>query len=319
MMAKSNSSKITSIWIAVLILFICVAATTVASANIMNNFLPDDSGAILLIPDADAETENKANYDMETERGEQTADIANDPATQAPPQTEADSVDTAPPKNPGFEAVDDQTVWSTNTHVEIFKISYENGEQVITVNSDNKDKVIAPGTESSYSFKLKNTGNVALDYTVEVDAYFTPSDVVIPVTGRISRYDGEWLAGGRDEYASVSVLDSAKDSDILGAGNYTYYTLDWVWPFESGDDEYDTLLGNMATEQELTFTIVIKTIATESDDPDAGSGIKPPKTGDMASILWGAMTIGSFAAIAITLILMAREKRRNDEAEAENT
>ena len=135
-----------------------------------------------------------------------------------------------------------------------------NGEKVITVNSGNGDKVIAPGTENSYTFKLKNTGNVALDYTVEVDAYFTPADIEIPITGRLNRYDGTWVIGGKDEYAKVPVLDTAEDNATLGAGKYTYYTLDWLWPFESGNDELDTMLGNLAVDQELTFTIVIKTM-----------------------------------------------------------
>mgnify|MGYP002514042591 CR=1 FL=1 len=34
----------------------------------------------------------------------------------------------------------------------------------------------------------------------------------------------------------MTLKDMAENSDTLGAGKYTYYTLDWYWPFETGDD-----------------------------------------------------------------------------------
>lgn len=312
-MSNKKNSKHKIIWLSVLILFICVAVTTLAFGGIMDVFLPDDSGAISLIPDDTSGTETQR---PETDATTDSTDSETGESTSGTTEPSA-PVETAPPKNPGFEASDDKTVWSTNTQVEIFKISYENGEQIITVKSDNGDKVIAPGTQNSYTFKLKNTGNVALDYTVEIDAYFTPADIVIPITGRLNRYDGTWVVGGRDEYAAVPVLDAAEDKGTLGAGKYTYYTLDWLWPFESGDDELDTLLGNLAAEQDLTFTIVIKTTATESSNPYDDSGITPPQTGDNSNItLWIVLAVSSFLMMLFLLFYQNKEKRRCD-AEAD--
>lgn len=328
-MAKPNNSKTKWIWLSVLILLVCVAATTIAFVSRLDSFLLDDEGAISLI------TENNSGMDDSTDETEDTQGSGTT-ATQAPtteqePTNNSDTTGTStnsstadttpqatqPPKKPGFEASDDNTVWSTNTQVEIFRVSYVNGEQVITVNSDNGDKVIAPGTENSYIFKLKNTGNVALDYTVEIDAYFTPANIEIPITGRLNRYDGAWVIGGKDEYEKVSVLDTTVDKATLGAGKYTYYTLDWLWPFESGNDELDTMLGNLATEQDLTFTIVIKTTATESSDPYDDSGITPPQTGDNTNLtLWIVLAFSSFAMMMFLLFYQNKEKRRYD-AEAD--
>lgn len=328
-MAKPNNSKTKWIWLSVLILLVCVAATTIAFVSRLDSFLLDDEGAISLI------TENNSGMDDSTDETEDTQGSGTT-ATQAPtteqePTNNSDTTGTStnsstadttpqatqPPKKPGFEASDDNTVWSTNTQVEIFRVSYVNGEQVITVNSDNGDKVIAPGTENSYIFKLKNTGNVALDYTVEIDAYFTPANIEIPITGRLNRYDGAWVIGGKDEYEKVSVLDTTVDKATLGAGKYTYYTLDWLWPFESGNDELDTMLGNLATEQDLTFTIVIKTTATESSDPYDDSGITPPQTGDNTNLtLWIVLAVSSFAMMMFLLFYQNKEKRRYD-AEAD--
>lgn len=328
-MAKPNNSKTKWIWLSVLILLVCVAATTIAFVSRLDSFLLDDEGAISLITENNSGADNSTDETEDTQGSGTTATQAptteqeptnntdtsgtqeTDPATSTTPQV------TQPPRNPGFEASDDNTVWSTNTQVEIFRISYVNGEQVITVNSDNGEKIIAPGTENSYTFKLKNTGNVALDYTVEVDAYFTPADIEIPITGRLNRYDGKWVVGGKDEYANVPVLDAAEDNGTLGAGKYTYYTLDWLWPFESGNDELDTMLGNLATEQDLIFTIVIKTTATESDNPYDDSGITPPQTGDNTNLaLWITLAVSSFAMMIFLLFFQNKERRRYD-AEAD--
>ena len=303
---KSSKNKI--IWLSVLILLICVALTTLAFTDILDVFLPNDNGAISLIPEDTSQTDQSGTDESEPDETESSTTDETQ-ATQSQP--------TEPEKHPGFEVSDDKAVWGTNTSVEIFKVSYENGEQVITVKSDDGNKVIAPGTENTYTFKLKNTGDVAMDYTVEIDAYFAPADITIPITARICRYDGKWVAGNKDVYSDVSTLNKATDSSTLGRGKFTYYTLDWVWPFESGNDELDTLLGSMANEQDITFTIVIKTTATESDNPNADGGITPPQTGDNSNLtMWIALMFGSLILMLFLILTNEKEKRRyNAEAD----
>lgn len=303
---KSSKNKI--IWLSVLILLICVALTTLAFTDILDVFLPNDNGAISLIPEDTSQTDQSGTDEREPDETESSITDETQ-ATQSQP--------TEPEKHPGFEVSDDKAVWGTNTSVEIFKVSYENGEQVITVKSDDGNKVIAPGTENTYTFKLKNTGDVAMDYTVEIDAYFAPADITIPITARICRYDGKWVTGNKDVYSDVSTLNKATDSSTLGRGKFTYYTLDWVWPFESGNDELDTLLGSMANEQDITFTIVIKTTATESDNPNADGGITPPQTGDNSNLtMWIALMFGSLILMLFLILTNEKEKRRyNAEAD----
>lgn len=329
-MAKLNNSKTKWIWLSVLILLVCVAATTIAIISRLHGFLLNDEGAISLITEDTSKTYDTKDAIEDTQSTGTT--VAQAPAkeqeptnnsgttgTQTAPSASATTPQvTRPVKNPGFGASDEQTVWSTSTQVEIFRISYENGEQIITVQSSNGDKVISPGTENSYTFKLKNTGNVALDYTVEVDAYFTPADIEIPINGRLNRYDGKWVVGDKDEYVKVPVLDAAEDKATLGAGKYTYYTLDWRWLFESGNDELDTQLGNLAVNQDLIFTIVIKTAATQSTDPYDDSGITPPQTGDNTKLaLWVTLAVSSFGVMMF--LLFYQNKKRFYSAEADKS
>lgn len=313
-MNKNYKSKTKWIWLSALLLFISVAATTIVFTSRVYAFLQDDEGAIPLI--ADEPSAPLGNDAVSDEDSTDNAEPEIIPGAQAPESTPAPEQSYGGSVRPGFEASDDQTVWTTDTQVEIFRISYENGEKVVTVHSDDGDKLIAPGTENSYTFKLKNTGNVALDYTVEVDAYFTPADIEIPVVARLNRYDGEWIVGGREEYDDVPTLDKAEDKASLGAGKYTYYTLDWMWPFESGNDEYDTMLGNMAVDEDLIFTIKIKTTAEANVDPTVDDGITPPQTGDNTQLaLWIVIAVSSFVVFIILVIIQKKEKRRS-KAEA---
>lgn len=316
-MAKPNHDRMRHVWLFVLILFVCVAATTIAFTDRLSGYLVSDEGAISLITGeivqpggGDAPEASQEEPDGES-RGEAEEEEASGDASSE----ESEAQGTEQQKKPGFQTSDNATVWTTDTKIEIFRMTYENGEQNITVQGLDGDNLIAPGTKSSYTFKLKNTGNVPIDYNVEMDAYFTPADIHIPVTGRLNRYDGEWLAGGADDFAAVPLLDAAEDDATLGAGKYTYYTLEWYWPYESGDDEHDTFLGDLAVGQDLVFTIAIKTWATESEDPDNDSGISPPQTGDSANLaLWIALAVASFVII---LLLFVWQKKEREESSAE--
>lgn len=333
-MKKTNLLKTKLIGILATVLFVGVALSVTVLVDRMRPYLPDDSGAIDLIGETDSDVRTDSIRPPENTAVPTRPDDSADPNPADPGNPDPDSTDPAVPGStgnrpsdptpgsnagaaakPGFEAGDDKTVWTTDTPIEIFRISYENGESVITVNSDDGEKVIAPGTSNSYTFKLKNTGNTSIDYRLTVDAYFTPSDLRIPIRAKLSRYDGRWLVGSADGYGTVDALDAVEDSASLSAGRYTYYTLEWEWPFESGDDAYDTLLGNRATEEDLLFTVVLRTTAEEGG---GGGGIEPPKTGDsLGTIFWGALIAGGMTVLLIVVIPGRRRDSDDDSRTAE--
>lgn len=287
-MSQSNN-KTRKIWLIALILALCVVVTVIVFIRRLDSFFLDDSGAISLI------TENHSEYDSNT----------NNPTHDTQQQQPSGTTDSRHENHPNFRTEDGQAVWTTNTSVEIFRMSYENGEHVVTVKSNHGDKIIAPGVDNSYTFKLKNTGDVALDYTMDMDIRFTSDEAEIPMEIRVRRYDGVWVFGREEEYIPVSLTKTTGDSATLGAGKYTYYTLDWMWPFESGNDDWDTMLGNIAVQEDVAVVVSIRTTAMESINPGDASGILPPKTGDNTGILiWILLLI----CTAVLLLVLGREQ-----------
>ncbi len=291
-MQQTEKKSRNRIWLLVLLLAVAIAATTVAVVTILGGFQPDDAGAIPLV---DPEAEMK-------------------PSDSDPVPEEGNGVEEGEEplqKVPSLSVTDHRKEWSTETQVEIFKSTYENGNRVVTVKSDNGESVVAPGTGNSYTFKLKNTHSAALDYDVAVEVSFSPAEMAVPLNGRIRRYDGRWILGGKESYAPLSAWDGTTDKATLGAGNYCYYTFDWEWPFE-GNDAADTQLGDLLLEQDFTFTLTIRTTATESDDPNATGGIAAPQTGDSTRYaLWFGLLGGS--AVMLVLLVLTRDKKKERE------
>ena len=209
--------------------------------------------------------------------------------------------------NPGFQVEDENTIWSGQTDVEIFRASYENGEGKVTIQSGNGDQVIAPGTSNEYNFTLHNTGNVALDYTLRVEAYFSNGEYAIPVEARLVDYTGQYLVGSADSYADVLDLNDVDISGSISAGYIAPYTLQWQWPFD-GEDEYDTFLGNLAGQEDLTLTIEIHTTAEYGGE----GGL--PDTGDNSRLMVPAvLMVGSFGGLLLVLLLPKRQRRERHE------
>lgn len=316
----------------------------------------DDDNAIALVPDdvsdiQDAESETQSDNAINSGILEDTienteladnsisGDVDNTLSTEhiAEPITESSEIkvhsisddvgfvftEQVRPTNPGIEVGDGQKIWSTETVVDIFKITYENGEAVVTVDGGS-DKVLAPGTENAYTFYLKNTGDVKLDYEVTLEAYFSPEEYTIPVVARLKGYDGSYLLGSEGAWEDVLALNYVKDAASLGINHYAYYTLEWQWPFEWGDDAFDTYLGNEAVEKDIQLTIVIRTVAT--GESETGIEERPnmngeiTHTGDQSNLaVWILVAVIALGLCAGLLVLRMRQKSQKEPEQVDDT
>ena len=192
--------------------------------------------------------------------------------------------------------------------IQVFYAEYgKDGE--ITVKSDFGDKVVAPGTENSYNLYVRNVGKVPISYILEAESRITVDvngqQTEIPIEASFYTPRSSYLLGGEESLENLGKLDGVKDSSGLSPEHQAKYTLCWNWPFD-GDDEFDTLLGNLAAEgEELTVKVAFN--VTAAYNPNAGGG--SPITGGSSNIgLWVALFVISTFTLIILLFLRKREQ-----------
>lgn len=327
-MAGKEKRKLNKKILLVLLLLICVAASTLAVMQQMQIFLPNDEGAISLNGDenSNGNSENQesgeqgedpqtGNGGQQDQSGDSSTDgLQNEGSSEGQNGSgEQNGSSTANQIRPGMQTEDNQVTWEQDTKIEIFKTSYDNESGEVTVLSNNGDKVIAPGTQNTYVFKLKNTGNVALDFKVELSSLLSAVTNEIPIQVRISNFKNEWIVGSDDEYVDVSKV-SAVDYGTVGAGRYIYYTLDWMWPFEGDTDTniIDTALGDLIVEGHFEFSMALRTESAISTNPDATDGIIAPQMGDANSMVLWITLIGVSLVVMLFLIIF---RNKDDEEE----
>ena len=182
------------------------------------------------------------------------------------------------PKEPSAEVSDTEQVWTTDTQIEIFKAEYTDGGGNVTVKSDNGEAVFAPGAQTEYSFKLKNNGNVAVDYSASLAFALKANgvdmaDEDMPLLVKVfSAEKDDYIVGSADTWIPVTELGVYEDGGTLGINSYNEYTLSIKWEFEEGKDERDTRLGNLSAGESVEFSVDIDTYAEQSDDPHAVGG-----------------------------------------------
>ena len=183
-------------------------------------------------------------------------------------------------KNPSAEVEDESgIVWEKHTNVDIFKTSYKNGNGEFTVVSNNGDKVFAPGTATSYKFTAQNSGNMAVDYTIDLNFVLKSGGEKMdltnfPISVRLTNTSGDYLIGDKNTYVPVERAILSTHADLLGAYSYETYELEIYWPYESGNDSYDTFLGNLSAEKEVWVTMELDFYAFESLDATAQGGVQ---------------------------------------------
>ena len=198
-------------------------------------------------------------------------------------------------------------IWIGFSDLELFRMEYENESGEVTVSSQNGDKLVAPGTKNTYTFTLQNTGKIALDYTMTMEAYFTMGINTIPLNARLLDHKGNYVLGDENGMADIMELNNVSVTDSISSGYIAPFTLEWEWPFE-GDDAVDTALGDLKVDVDAALTIVIKTVA------ESGSEGGIPDTGDRSQLyVMTAMMLSSLAAFL--LLLLWPRKKKDDKHE----
>ena len=171
--------------------------------------------------------------------------------------------------------------WEAGEEIDIFDTHYVSGDGQITVESQNGEAVIAPGTNMQYQFTMCNSSNIAVMYEVDLDllvklggvAQGREMEEALPIKVRLSTGNGQYLLGDKENYVKLSDALVVKKRLVLGAESFDTFTLDIAWDYE-GDDQNDTHLGNLSADQNLTLTLTIDTYAEQHPDVAAVGGTK---------------------------------------------
>lgn len=303
-MAQTSSQKRTVIGVTLVLLLVCELASLAVLFSRMRVFSAEtDFGDMIPLTKPDSKTSVTIRKDS----------AASPSAEEMIPVQDGEAA---------FIAYDENTVWAAETEVEIFRLTYdEKGDVTVRNNSGSNDALIAPGTSNEYIFTLENTGDVPLDYIMTMEAWVGGTELWLPVKASVRDYNERYLLGSPTQSEDVLELNTVRDDGVLGSGRAALYTLEWEWPFEWGDDAYDTMLGNLAVDTDLTLTIKINTMAmydANPDDPEVSqSGLVSPQTGDHMPLGVLVIIISAALLIAITAFLAGCRQKEDEDAQTE--
>jgi len=322
-----------SLWVVVLCLLgVCLAISTAVLGGSLSRFASKEPAVIELLPPRGTEPVRDGSLALSKPEARPAA------ASQPAPVYTVGATNYTPTQ-PGeatfsgdLEVVDDVQAWNSETPVDLFRDSYND-----TAKSENGEKIIAPGTSNLYGFKVKNNGEVPLDYTVslEVNTYLGENGTysAIPLEWRLLTGDGTAVSNWKGYNERTEVIRES----TLKPLHQDAYTVEWRWAFDRGGnaDEADTGMGNIAVNQPLGVNATIyiyaeQSAAQDGSSPDAppdtppdappgstqGSGTQPglwgiPQTGDSFNvILYVVLLAVSFFGLLI--LLAAGRKRRKD-------
>ena len=217
------------------------------------------------------------------------------------------------PDEPSFSVGDGDGAWTTDTKIDLFSISQENGSGELTILSGDGDNIIAPGSTGMYRFELKNPGNVALhcDYLLGASFNFSGENgfIRLPFSVRLRDMNGTYIIGSETEWVPYHQLSATEQTLTLGKNSYASYELEWRWDFEGNSDLIDTYYGTNAVKQDLVLTLSIATsaeLAMKPDDLGVGDVLNPdeePLTGGEFNPL-PFVILGSAIVLCLTIIIL---------------
>ena len=316
---KKLSGKV--IWGIVLLLLLCVVVSAAIFIPRLKKAAPTDGeDVIALLPETvgdegTASGENGGTAGDASAAGE-SAGTGQDAASDA--SGTADSIRRVGGTTTLYSKMtveDKKQVWQSSTSVDIFRKYYEGArsagmEGKITVENDGSDdkKLIAPGTENTYTFWVKNPGQTVINYRVffheESDGY------KIPIQVRL-KCGNTYVFGTDDSWEEIGLLNSFEHASQLAPKNYASYTLEWRWPYRT-ESSFDTFLGNKATKKDIEQMILICTYG-ESDGTEE-TRLLGAKTGDDTIIwLWVLLAVLAAAAAVYMAGRMSKDRREADE------
>lgn len=209
-----------------------------------------------------------------------------------------------------FTHIDEREVLLTSDfekELDLFSVHYENDSGEITVSGlDESRRIIAPGTEVEYTVRLRNKDNIAVNYTLSPDLFYT-SEYTIPILFRMIDDSGNYIIGDAKNWASVEEIGNISETRTLGKNESAEYIVEWKWDFESGDDEHDTMLGELADGANIGISVKFDLLAEANMDIETNGGVISSGIGELIFI--GMAIAVLITSITLLIITAVKEKK----------
>lgn len=201
---------------------------------------------------------------------------------------------------------------------DIFSAEYKNGEGKVFIQSNDGDKVIGPGASTEYTIRIKNDDDIALNYTFKpVVEMVLPSDpedetkkIEIPLRVKLITPDQEYLVGSAKSWGTFDDFANIDYTATIAKNEVHEYELFWEWPFERGEDEEDTFLGNLA-EGDVSISVGMQLHSEVNTSAEANDLLFDfDVLGIVLPIIFFILLL-----IAIVLLIISLIRRREPEPE----
>lgn len=174
-----------------------------------------------------------------------------------------------------------------------------------SVDAQNGDKVVAPGTEKNTGIRLLNSASGAVSYTAVLYRLDTTE---VPVTASLS---------GANAVGSYALPKGVSADQVINAvggtlkgGSVELLDIDWQWQFsvDVETDAKDTGLGNKSVPDEVKYGLYV--VVTDNNS------YYSPKTGDSSNMmLWFVLLLVSLCAVVFFLFWGARSEKAQKKNE----
>jgi len=200
---------------------------------------------------------------------------------------------------------------SMDETLDVFAVEYENESGEVTIKGADGKKVIAPGSRVEYTLRLRNTDKVALDYAFTPELKHT-TRYDLPIMIRLLDPNDEYVIGSETEWVMLQDVKSVECTGTLMENETVEYIFQWQWPYEWGEDEYDTYLASIRSEDNLGVSFSFGIHSEANTEIKANGGFFSSHAGRMTVIV----IIAILLAVAIALLLIYIIKRKGNLAPA---
>ena len=210
-----------------------------------------------------------------------------------------------------FAEVDERSVSlrsSMDESLNVFAMEYKNETGEVTIQGKDGEKVIAPGAEVEYTLRMRNTDKVALNYSFTPDLKFT-SEYKLPIVVRLLDENDNYIIGNETTWVALDQIEAQPCEGTLMEGEAAELLFQWKWPFESGDDTYDTHLGSIDYDGTIGVDLSFALHAEANTTVSANGGFTKTPAWNVVVIL----VIFLLLAAVITLLTLYIIKRIRDK------